>query len=80
MFGYRSTAYNIGSMIASCCAGWVVFSCGNVRSAFYGGAILVLLLIPVTVWIVNRAMWQPYYAAHSPFAGERGDKCGRKAA
>ena len=67
VFGYRSTAYNIGSMIASCTAGWVVYSCGNVRSAYYGGGILVLLLIPVTVWIVKRAMQQPFYIAHSPF-------------
>ena len=70
VFGYRSTAYNIGSMIASCTAGWVVYSCGNVRSAYYGGGILVLLLIPVTVWIVKRAMQQPFYIAHSP--------CGKK--
>jgi len=67
VFGYRSTAYNIGSMIASCCAGWVVYSCGNARAAFYGGTVLVLLLIPVTVWIVKRAMSQPFYIAHSPF-------------
>lgn len=67
VFGYRSTAYNIGSMIASCFAGWVVYSCGNARAAFYGGAVLVLLLIPVTVRIVNRAMLQPFYMAHSPF-------------
>ena len=67
VFGYRSTAYNVGSMIASCTAGWLVYSCGSVRSAYYGGGVLVLLLIPVTVWIVKRAMSQPFYIAHSPF-------------
>ena len=30
-------------------------------------AVLILLLIPVTVWIVRRAMSQPFYIAHSPF-------------
>ena len=41
------------------------------KAAFYGGTVLVLLLIPVTVWIVKRAMSQPFYIAHSPF-GKRG--------
>ena len=67
VFGYRSTAYNIGSMIASCFAGWVVYSCGNARAAFYVGAVLVFLLIPIMIWIVKRAMQQPFYLAHSPF-------------
>ena len=67
VFGYRSTAHNIGSMTASFFAGWVVFICKDVRSAFYAAAILILLLIPVAVWIVRRAMSQPFYIAHSPF-------------
>jgi|GEM_PF-312362 len=67
VLGYRSTAYNIGCMIASCVAGWVVYSCGDVRSAFYVAGALVILLIPVTVWIVKKAMSQPFYQAHSPF-------------
>ena len=74
VFGYRSTAYNIGSMIAACTAGWVVFSCGNARAAFYCGSVLVLLLIPVSVWIVKRAMSQPFYIAHSPFGGSHSRK------
>ena len=45
----------------------VVFMCKDVRSAFYMAAVLILLLIPVTVWIVRRAMSQPFYIAHSPF-------------
>ena len=68
VFGYRSTAHNIGSMIASFIAGWVVFMCKDVRSVFYMAAVLILLLIPVTVWIVRRAMSQPFYIAHSPFS------------
>ena len=67
VFGYRSTAHNIGSMIASFFAGWVVFICKDVRSAFYAAAILMLVLIPLTVWIIRRAMSQPFYIAHSPF-------------
>jgi len=67
VFGYRSTAHNVGSMLASFFAGWVVFICKDVRSAFYAAAILMLLLIPLTVWIVKRAMSQPFYIAHSPF-------------
>lgn len=70
VFGYRSTAHNIGSMIASFIAGWVVFMCKDVRSAFYMAAVLILLLIPVTVWIVRRAMSQPFYIAHSPFSAK----------
>ena len=68
VFGYRSTAHNVGSMIASFFAGWVVFICKDVRSAFYAAAILILILIPVTVWIVKRAMSQPFYIVHSPFS------------
>ncbi len=67
VFGYRSTAHNVGSMIASFFAGWVVFICKDVRSAFYAAAILMLLLIPVSIWIIRRAMSQPFYIAHSPF-------------
>ena len=67
VFGYRSTAHNIGSMLASFFAGWVVFICKDVRSAFYAAAVLMLLLIPLTAWIVKRAMSQPFYIAHSPF-------------
>ena len=67
VFGYRSTAHNLGSMIASFVAGWVVYSCGDVRAAFYAAAAMILLLIPVTVWIVRKAMAQPFYKAHSPF-------------
>ena len=70
VFGYRSTAHNIGGIIASFIAGWVVFMCKNVRSAFYMAAVLILLLIPVTIWIVRRAMSQPFYIAHSPFSGK----------
>ena len=70
VFGYRSTAHNIGSMIASCVAGWVVYSCGNVRAAFYAAAVMILLLVPLTVWIVRKAMNQPFYIAHSPFGNE----------
>jgi len=68
VFGYRSTAHNIGGIIASFIAGWVVFMCKDVRSAFYMAAVLLLLLIPVTIWIVRRAMSQPFYIAHSPFS------------
>ncbi|MBO4631693.1 MAG: MFS transporter [Lentisphaeria bacterium] len=67
VFGYRSTAHNIGSMIASFFAGWVVFICKDVRSVFYAAALLMLALIPLTVWIIRRAMSQPFYIAHSPF-------------
>ena len=67
VFGYRSTAHNIGSMIASCVAGWIVYSCGNVQSVFYAAAVMILLLVPVTVVIVKKAMHQPFYIAHSPF-------------
>ena len=70
VFGYRSTAHNIGGIIASFIAGWVVFMCKDVRSAFYMAAVLILLLIPVTIWIVRRAMSQPFYIAHSPFSGK----------
>lgn len=70
VFGYRSTAHNIGGIIASFIAGWVVFMCKDVRSAFYMAAILLLLLIPLTIWIVRRAMSQPFYIAHSPFSGK----------
>ena len=67
VFGCRSTAHQTGSMLASFFAGWLVFACGNVRAAFFAGAVLTVILIPVTVWIVRRAMSQPFYIAHSPF-------------
>ena len=70
VFGFRSTAHNVGSMIASFFAGWLVFMTKNVRSAFWCSGLFLLILLPVTIWIVRRAMSQPFYIAHSPFRTE----------
>lgn len=67
VFGYRSTANNVGSMLASCFAGWLVYACDSIRSAYYCGAILVVLLIPLTLWIVKRIESQTFYITHSSF-------------
>ena len=40
------------------------------HSAAALAAVLFLLLIPLTIWIVRRAMSQPFYIAHSPFSGK----------
>ena len=67
VFGYRSTAHNIGGMLAAGLGGGLVYLTGSVRSAFYAAAVLTVLLIPVVIGIVRRAMNQPFYRAHSPF-------------
>ena len=63
----KNVTNQLTGMIASFTAGWVVYSCGDVRSAFVVSTVLVILLIPITVWIVKKAMSQPFYVAHSPF-------------
>ena len=67
VFGYRSTAHNLGCMIAAGLGGGLVYLTGTVRSTFYAAAAATLLLIPVMTAIVRRAMRQPFYIAHSPF-------------
>ena len=68
VFGYRSTAYQIGGMLASFCGGGLMFLCNDARSVFYVGALLFLLLIPMTVWIVRRVESQPFYKDHASLA------------
>ena len=67
VFGYRSTAHQIGGMLASCCGGGLIYMYGDVRSVFYCAALLVFLLIPLTVWIVRKVERQPFYKAHASF-------------
>ena len=73
VFGYRSTAHQIGCMLASCFAGWLVYVDGNVRSVYYCAALLIFLLFPLTVWIVRRIEKDPFYASRSCFK-ERTEK------
>ena len=67
VFGYRSTAHNLGCMIAASLSGALVYLTGTVRSTFFAATAATLLLLPVMTLIVHRAMRQPFYIAHSPF-------------
>lgn len=71
VFGYRSTAHHIGAMAASGAAGGLVYICEDVRSVFFCGAALTLLLVPLTVWIVRYIEAQPFYKAHALFGGKK---------
>ena len=64
VFGWASTAQNVGIMLSTVFAGWVIFAFGT-RGVFYTTAILTLLFLPVAIWIVNRTMKQPFYIAHA---------------
>ena len=65
--GFRSTAHQLGGMIASCAAGGVVYCFDNVKAVFYCASILTLLLIPLTIYIVREIEKKPFYASHCSF-------------
>lgn len=64
VFGWASTAQNVGIMLSTVFAGWVIFAFGT-RGVFYTTAILTIVFLPVALWIVRRTMLQPFYVAHA---------------
>ena len=64
VFGWASTAQNVGVMLSTVFAGWVIFAFGT-RGVFYTTAILTIVFLPVALWIVHRTMLQPFYIAHA---------------
>ena len=64
VFGWASTAQNVGIMLSTVFAGWVIFAFGT-RGVFYTTAILTIVFLPVALWIVHRTMLQPFYIAHA---------------
>jgi len=64
VFGFSSTAQNLGTMLAALLSGWAIFSWGT-PGVFYAAAALSLLLIPASILTVRRTMSQPYFIAHA---------------
>lgn len=63
VFGWASTAQNVGIMLSTVFAGWTIYAFGT-RGVFFTTAILTIVFMPVALWIVKRAMLQPFYIAH----------------
>ncbi len=63
VFGWASSAGNLGVMFSTFIAGWTIFLSGT-RGVFITAAIITLLLLPFALGAIHRAMHQPYYIAH----------------
>ena len=66
VFGWSSTASNVGNICSTVVASWVLLGFG-VRGVFYAAAVASILFIPLAIWIIRKAMSQPFYQAHSPW-------------
>ncbi len=68
VFGWATSAGNLGVMFSTFIAGWVIFFAGT-RGVFLAAAILTAILLPFAIKAIHRATHQPYYLAH---AGRKG--------
>ncbi len=64
VFGWATSAGNLGIMFSTFIAGWVIFFAGT-RGVFIFAAILYAALLPFTLKAIRRATNQPYYLAHA---------------
>ncbi len=64
VFGWSTTFSNVGAMMSTCFAGWVIVLFG-IRGVFMTAALITIALIPISLWCITKAMNQPFYLAHS---------------
>lgn len=64
VFGWSTTFNNTGGMLSTIGAGAVVYSF-ETRGIFVAAAILIIILIPVTLWGIKVITHQPFYIAHA---------------